>query len=270
MASCPTKIADEALAALRKAVELAEGADLLQIAFRAYHNLGVMTGVLEGDMQLARENFVRAAELSHKAGNISEELLSRISVMGYTLNLGEFAAAEAQLAKMEALQAALPDPETASLEIQSTGAALLAMKGQWSEALQLLRKLLPEARRRGNLQMVSNVCDHLAGIQIELVRLGIVEGEARDAALAEAEAALTESIEVGTLGGMDTVSSLCQLSTVHALRGQFEEAHRLVAEAQEIASEHTTAWTELSLQIAARDRPKQRAAGQMPWLLLRR
>ena len=149
-----------------------------------------MTGVMLGDMHLARGIFVRAAELSHKAGNISEELLSRISVMGHTLNLGEFAAAEAQLAEMKALQAALPDPEAASLEIQSTGAALLTMKGQWSEGLQLLRKLLPEARERGNLQMVSNTCDHLAGIQIELVRLGIVEGEARDAALAEAEAVL--------------------------------------------------------------------------------
>ena len=116
----PDQDPDETLAALRKAVELAESADLLQIAFRAYHNLGVMTGVMLGDMHLAREIFVRAAELARKAGNISEELLSRISVMGYTLNLGEFAAAEAQLAEMKALQAALPDPEAASLEIQST------------------------------------------------------------------------------------------------------------------------------------------------------
>jgi serine phosphatase RsbU (regulator of sigma subunit)/tetratricopeptide (TPR) repeat protein len=255
----PDQDPDETLAALRKAVELAESADLLQIAFRAYHNLGVMIGQLLGDMHLARDTFMRAAELSHKAGNVSEELLSLISVMGHTLGLGEFAAAEAQLAKMEALQAALPDPETASLEIHSTAAALLTMKGQWSEGLQLLRKLVPEARRRGNLQMVSNVCDNLAGIQIELVRLGVLEGEAREAALAEAEAALTESIEVGPLGGMDTVSSLCQLSTVHALRGRFEEARRLVAEAQEIATEHPTAWTELSLQIAARDRAQAEA-----------
>ncbi|NIV36761.1 MAG: SpoIIE family protein phosphatase [Anaerolineae bacterium] len=232
---------------------MAEKEDLLQIAFRAYHNLGVMTGVLLGDMQLARDTFVRAAELSHKAGNISEELLSRISVMGYTLTFGEFAAAEAQLAEMDALQAALPDPETASLEIQSNRAGLLSMTGRWEEGLQLLRKLLPQARQRGNLQMVSNICDHLAGIQIELVRLGQVEGEVRDTALSEAEAALTESIKVGTLGGMDEVSSLCQLSTVRALRGRFGEAHRLIAEANEIAAEHATAWTELSLQIAARD-----------------
>ena len=249
----PDQDPDETLAALRKAVQLAESADLLTIAFRAYHNLGVMTGVLLGDMQLARDTFVRAAELSHKAGNISEELLSRISVMGHTLSFGEFAAAEVQLAEMEALRAALPDPETASLEIQSSKAGLLSMTGRWEEGLQLLRDLLPQARQRGNLQMVSNICDHLAGIQIELVRLGQVEGKARDAALAEAEAALTESIQVGTLGGMDEVSSLCQLGTLCALKGQFGEARRLIAKAQETAAEHTTAWTELSLQIAARD-----------------
>ncbi len=249
----PHQDADTTLAALRKAVELAEGADLLQIAFRAYHNLGVMTGVMLGDMQVARDTFIRAAELSHKAGNISEELLSRISVMGYTLTFGEFAAAEDQLSEMEALQAALPDPDTASLEIQSNRAALLSMKGQWSEGLRLLRKLLPEARQRGNLQMVAGTCDHLAGIQIELVSLGLLKGQDREAALAEAEAALTESIEVGSLGGKDKVGALCQLGTVYALRGQLRKARGFVTEAEEIATEHKTAWTELSMQIAARD-----------------
>ena len=249
----PDQDPDATLAALRRAIELAEAADLLQIAFRAYHNLGVMTGVLLGDMQLARDTFVRAAELCRKSGNISEELLSRISVMGYTLTFGEFDAAETQLADMEALQAALPDPETASLEIQSNKAGLLSMKGQWAEGLQLLRDLLPQARQRGNLQMVSHICDHLAGIQIELIHLGLLEGEDRDAALAEAEAVLSESIRVGTLGGMDEVSALCQLCTVYAQKGQFDEARRFLVEAQERAVGHTTAWTELSLQIAARD-----------------
>jgi serine phosphatase RsbU (regulator of sigma subunit) len=249
----PDQDPDETLAALRKAVELAENADLLKIAFRAYHNLGVMTGILLGDMQLARDTFVRAADLARKAGSISEELLSRISVMGYTLTFGEFDAAEALLTEMEALQAALPDPDTASLEIQSNRAALLSMTGQWSEGLQLLRKLLPQARQRGNLQMVSNICDHVAGIQIELVRLGLLEGKDRDAALAEAETVLSESIRVGSLGGMDEVSALSQMCTVYALRGQFNEARRFVAKAEETGAEHTTAWTELSLQIAARD-----------------
>ena len=249
----PNQDPDETLAALRKAIDLAEGADPLTIAFRAYHNLGVMTGVLLGEMELARDTFVRAAELSRKSGSISEELLSRISVMGYTLTFGEFAAAETQLTEMEALQAALPDPETASLEVQSNRAALLSMTGRWAEGLQLLRELLPQARQRGNLQMISNICDHIAGIQIELVRLGLLQGEARDAALSEAETVLSESINVGTLGGMDEVSALCQLCTVYALRDQFAEARRFATEAQEKAAGHTTAWTELSLQIAARD-----------------
>jgi serine phosphatase RsbU (regulator of sigma subunit) len=249
----PNVDGDTKLGALRKAVQLAESADLHQMAIRAYHNLGVMTGIVEGDMQLARDTFLRAAELSRKAGSISEELISRISVTGHTLTFGEFAAAEAQIAEMEALQAALPDPETASLEIQSNRAALLSMTGRWSEALQLLRKLLPQARQRGNLQMVSNTCDLLAGIQIELVRLGLVEGEDRDAALIEAEAALEDSIELGSLGGMSKVSGLCQLATVHALRGQFAKARHHIVEAQAVAAHQTTAWTEHSLQIAARD-----------------
>jgi serine phosphatase RsbU (regulator of sigma subunit) len=251
----PDQDADTTLAALRRAVELAEGAGLLQIAVRAYHNLGVMTGTLLGDMQMARGYFVQAAELARRRGTVSEELLSGISIFGYTLNLGEFAAAEAQLVELEALEAALPGPETASLEIGTSRAGLLTMKGQWSEALELYRQILPEARRRGNLQMVSATCDQLAGIQIELDRLGILKEEARASALAEAEAALCESIEVGTLGGMDEAGALCLLSTVRALQGRYKEAHRLVAEAQEMAAARapSSVWTEQAMRIATRD-----------------
>jgi serine phosphatase RsbU (regulator of sigma subunit) len=249
----PDQPADSTLAALRKAVELAESAGLLQIAFRAYHNLGVMTGVFEGDLQRARGYLVRAAELSHQRGSISEELISQFSVRGYTINLGELAAAEAHGAKMEALVAALPDPETASLEIEASRPWLLSLKGKWSEALEMLRQILPEARRRGNLQTVAGMCNLLAEVQMELDRLGKLKGEVRLAALAEAEAAVKEAMETGAVAEKDQVGALCQLSMLQARKAQHEEAHRLLAEAQEEAKERPTAWTEQSLQNAARN-----------------
>jgi len=249
----PDQPADATLSALRKAVELAEGAGLLQIAFRAYHNLGIMTGVLEADLHRARGYLVRAAELAHKRGSISEELISQLSVRGYTINLGELAAAEAHLVEIEALAAALPDPETASLEIEASRPWLLQMKGQLGEALQGLREILPNARKRGNLQMVAGMCNELAWLLVELDRLGKLRGEERDAALAEATAAAHESMETGAGGEKDEVGSLCLLSTVHARSGRFEEAHRLLAEAQEKATKHSTPWSENSMQTAARD-----------------
>jgi serine phosphatase RsbU (regulator of sigma subunit)/tetratricopeptide (TPR) repeat protein len=248
----PDQPADATLSALRKAVELAESADLLQIAFRAYHNLGIMTGVFEADLQRARGYLVRAAELSHRRGSVSEELVSQLSVRGYTINLGELAAAEAHGAELEALVATLPDPETAFLEIEASRPWLLSLKGEWSEALEMLRQILPEARRRGNLQTLGGMCNLLAELQMELDRLGKLEGEARLAALAEAEAAVREAMETGAVAEKDEVGSLCQLSTLHARRDQREEAHRLLTEAQEKARKRSTAWTEQSLQHAAR------------------
>jgi serine phosphatase RsbU (regulator of sigma subunit) len=249
----PDQPADSTLAALHKAVELAEDAGLLQIAFRAYHNLGVMTGVWEGDLYKAREHFTRAAEISHKTGNVSDELLSRLSIMGHTLNLGEFAVAEAQLAELHAMEAGLPDPETSWLEIRTSEAGLLTLRGQWIEALDIVREIVGEARRRGNLQMLSSTCEQLANLWLELDRLGRLEGDSREAALAEAEAALHESIEVSVSGGKNEVDSLCLLSVLQARRGQLEEARRLFTEAQARAATDATPWAELSLGGAAKE-----------------
>jgi len=249
----PDQAADTTLAALRKAVELVESTDMLQIGFRAYHNLGIMTGVFEGDLEKARGYLARAAELAHQRGSISEELVSQLSVLGYTLGLGELVAGKAHLAELEALITTLPDPELASLDIEASRTGFLAMEGRWSEALQLLRKILPRARRRGNLQAVAGMCNQLAGVQMELVRLGKLEGGDRDAALAEAETALYESKDSGAVAEKDEVGALCVLSTVQASRGRHEEARRLLEEAQAEAREHPTAWTEASLQNAERD-----------------
>ena len=249
----PDQPADTTISALQKAVELAEGADLLQIAFRAYHNLGIMTGVFEGDLHKARGYLVRAAEMAHRRGSVSEELVSQLSVLGYTLNLGELASARAHLAKLEALIATLPDPEMASFDIEASRPGLLSLEGRWSEALHLLRKLLPEARRHGNLQTVAGMCSQLAALQIERVRLGTLESKDREAALKEAEAALYESKDSGSVAEKDEVGALCQLSTVQASRGQIQEARRLLEEAHEEARGRYTAWTEASLHSAARD-----------------
>ena len=249
----PDQDADETLAVLRRAVELAEGAGLLQIAFRAYHNLGIMTDVFEADLHKARGYLLRAAEMAHRRGSASEELISQRSVRGYMLNLGELAAAEAHLVELEALVATLPDPETESLEIEAGQPRLLAMKGQWTESLLLLREILPKARQRGNLQTVGGMCSELAALRIEMDRLGLLEGGDRNAALAEAEAAVQESMDTGAVGEKDEAGGLCLLSTVYARSGRFEEAHRLLARARQKGRERTTAWTESRLQNAERD-----------------
>jgi tetratricopeptide (TPR) repeat protein len=247
----PDQPAEEILAGLKRAVALAEGAGLLQIATRAHHNLGVMTGTLLGDLRAARECYVRATELAHRRGVVSEEIFSQISVMGHSLTLGELAAAEADLVEVEELTKTLPDPETVSTELHSIRAGLMWSKGKWVESLQLHRVARDEGRQRGNLQLLVNSSKQLAELLLEVDRIGALESwEITDSPLEEAEAALVEALEMPGLGFADQVGTRCELSALRARQGRLEEAHRLMAEAEAEASSQPSAWHELSLRYA--------------------
>jgi serine phosphatase RsbU (regulator of sigma subunit) len=248
----PNQSSEEILSALHKAVELAEGAGLLQIANRAHHNLGVMIGVHLGDIPKAREHFLKAAELSRKRGVLSEEIQSRLSVLGHTLSIGELSAARASLEAIEELVSALPDPDTAAVELNSAQAGLAWLSADWTQALRLQRSLRDEARRRGNLQLVVSAANELASLLLQLERLGELERVGlQDPPWDEMEAALKEAIELGDLGFVDKVWPRCQLSTIRARQGRFEEAQQILAEAQELVSVRPSGWDEQSVRIAA-------------------
>jgi tetratricopeptide (TPR) repeat protein len=248
----PNQSTDEILNALHKAVELAEGAGLLQIGNRAYHNLGVMTGILLGDIPKAREHFLKAAALARKRGSLSEEIQSRLSVFGHTLALGEVSVARASLEELEKLVSALPDPDTAAMELGSARAGLAWLSADWAEALRLLRLLREEARRRGNLQMVENTANELASLLLQLERFGKLQAVGlQDPPWDEMAAALKEAIALGELGFVDKVSPKCQLSTIRARQGRFEEAQQILAEVQELIKVRTSGWEEQSVRIAA-------------------
>lgn len=248
----PNQSPEEVLNALHKAVELAEEAGLLQIGNRAYHNLGVMTGVLLGDIAKARECFLKAAELARKRGVLSEEIQSRLSVFGHTLALGEVSVARASLEELEELVNALPDPDTAAMELNSARAGLAWLSADWAEALRLLRLLREEARLRGNLQLVENSANELASLLLQLERFGKLQAVGlQDPPWDEMEAALKEAIEIGDLGFVDKVVPLCQLSTIRARQGRLEEAEQILAEAQELVVARPSGWKEQSVRIAA-------------------
>ncbi len=248
----PDQSPEEVLGALHKAVELAEGAGLLQIANRAHHNLGVMIGVLLGDIPKAREHFMRAAELARKRGVLSEEIQSRLSVLGHTLSMGELSAARASLEEIEALVSALPDPDTAAIELNSARAGLAWLSADWAQALRLQRSLRDEARRRGNLQSVVNAANELASLLLQVERFGKLERVGlQDPPWDEMEAGLKEVIELCDLGFVDKVWPRCQLSTVLVRQGHVEEAQQILAEAQELVSVRLSGWDEQSVRIAA-------------------
>jgi serine phosphatase RsbU (regulator of sigma subunit)/tetratricopeptide (TPR) repeat protein len=248
----PGQPAEEVLAALHKAVELAEASGLNHIANRAYHNLGVMTATLVGDLRTAREHFWRATELGRKRGVVTEEILSLISVFGYSLSLGEIASAEACLADLEDLAHSLPEPEVASLEVYIARSGLSWLRGEWAEALRLQRLVRDQARQRGNLQILCNTNTEMAWLLLEIDRFGHpVGGERQAPPLVEAEEALREALELRSPGFVEQVWPRCLLSIIHARRAQFGAARQLMAEAQEKAILQPSAWDDQSLRIAA-------------------
>jgi tetratricopeptide (TPR) repeat protein len=240
----PNQPPEEALAALGRAVELAEAAGLLEIAVRANHNLGVMTSGLLGDQQAGRDYYRRAASLARQRGVVTEEVFSLISALGISLSLGELADVAAALPQIELLLESITDPELIELELQGIRAALAWMQGNRSEALQILRASQAEARERGNLQTLLNASNELVSCLLELDR----QGEAID--WAEAEAALEEAIDISARGLGGRVWPHCQLIVVRVRQGRVQEARRLLAKAREIAGPKPIVWDEASLKTA--------------------
>jgi tetratricopeptide (TPR) repeat protein len=233
----------EALSALTKAVELTEAAGLLEIGFRAHHNLGNIKRALLVDQRAAREHYVRAASLARQRGSAQEELFSLSVAVGMSLALGELEAVEEALPKLEGLAQAIPDPEQAQRGLHDIKATLLQARGEWAEAWRLRRESSEIARQRGDFQGVRDGTSSLAQFLLEMDRLGLFEDEeASAAALAEAEAALGEALQLteGSLGGL--VWMLSQLSMLRARQGQFDESHRLLSEAREESKLTPAVW----------------------------
>jgi tetratricopeptide (TPR) repeat protein len=247
----PDQPIDETLSALRRAVELAESAGLLEIAVRAYHNLGVITKEQEDDPRKARKYFSKAATLARQRGAAQEEMFSLSSAVGISLGLGDLAAVEEGLPRMEYLLKAIPDPEPAKQGMRDLQATLLEYRGEWAQALEMRRDRYHDARQRGDLQAQLGAATSVAHLILEMDRLDLLDGvENRTSGLAEAETALTDAIELAERGLGGKAWSLSRLSMVCTRQGRFEQARRLLAEAREKISSRSATWDELSLSMA--------------------
>ena len=250
----------EALSALTRAVELTEAAGLLEIGFRAHHNLGNLKRALQVDQRAAREHYVRAASLARQRGSAQEELLSLSVAVGMSFALGELQAVEKALPRLEGLAQAIPDPEQAQRGLHDIKATLLQARGQWTEARRLRREYAATARQRGDFQGVRDGMSSLAQLLLEMDQLALFEDEeASTAALAEAEAALGEALQLteGSLGGL--VWMFSQLSMLRARQGQFDESRRLLSKAREESELTPTVW---NVQVLANAEGRLAAAEQ--------
>ena len=240
----PDQPAEAATRALEKAVELSEARQLLQIAVRAHHNLGLVLRSLLGDNLGARPHYQRAAELAHMRGVIQEEMLSLTQFVEMSLILGDFSEVERALPELQELAENTPNREAAQYHLDSLKVAFQGFRGEWSAAVHLTRLYRAKARQRGNLEGVLNASAYLAGILMEqdYFKEKVDHEELRQI--------IQEVIDISDRGIGDKVWPRTRMSALYARQGRLTEAHAALAEARQAAGPRVSIWTDAFIAYA--------------------
>jgi tetratricopeptide (TPR) repeat protein len=234
----PDQPPEDALAALTRAVTLAESANLLPVVARTYNNTGWVLENRFGDLRTARDRFRQAREASHRTGVASEEIVHVINMANMSLWLGDFAAVEETLPAMRELLSGADAFDPAVIGMRVTEVRLLQYRGEWSEAVKLLRAYRDEARQQQNQQLLIAADSRLAGTLMEL-------GE-----WDEAEQVLVEALGMHDHTPDDGVRLHCLFSVVRAWQGRIAEAQALLAEAHQKAGPWPRSYNQLRIALA--------------------
>jgi tetratricopeptide (TPR) repeat protein len=206
---------------LTQAVELAESAGLLATASRAHLNLG---GRLQeaGQLESARQHFLRARELAQQMGIAAWEHDYLAAVVDVSLSSGDFAVVEEALVTLRRLEEAIPNPERAAFYTLTLEAELTRRRGEWEAAISLLQRSQAKARQQDNPKFLISTNVALADTYLGLDRL------------AEAGQALTDALQaLRDQPDGESVALVGLLSVLRARQGRLEEAHRLLAQARD-------------------------------------
>jgi len=233
----------DALKALTKAVQLAEGANLPNVAFRAHANLALVKGVIYG-WQAACDETQHAVQLGRQAGSVAQEILALYNLLEGHIVLGELEQALTTLSRIRQLATELDDPDASDNRIRRLEAAVLLYQGEWHQSASRLRMAQAEARRQNDLQALFNADLLLARALLEAYALA---PQAAAGDWDEAERALIEGMELGRAIGDADTNAWCRayLMAVFIGEGRLDEARALLAEARSLAKD----WPFPSVQV---------------------
>jgi ATP/maltotriose-dependent transcriptional regulator MalT len=249
----------DALKALTKAVQLAEGANLPNVAFRAHANLAVIKGVMYG-LQAACDETQHAVQLGRQAGSVAQEILALYNLLEGHLILGELEQALTTLSRIRKLATELDDPDASDNRIRPLEAAVLLYQGEWHQSASRLRIAQAEARRQNDLQALFTADLLLARALLEAYALA---PEAAAGDWDEAERALTGGMELGRAMGDADTNAWCRayLMAVYIGEGRLDEARALLAEARSLAKD----WPFPSVQVPLLWGEARMAAAERRW-----
>lgn len=234
---------EEALSALHRSIELAEGAGLLAIAARAHLNTGSMTRFFLGDQETARKHFQRSAELSRRRGVVQEEFMALIGSTSVSFQLGELDEAEHSLKQLENYPRRMPNAAASQVEIDTFRAFLHSLRGEIDLALPSLRQHAADARKRGDLQTLSNILSALADIMTEMARQGEITDDV------ELEKYILEYMSLAQRGQGSLSAAYAYLTLLRAMQHRFEEAHQAITAGRQ-TQEPRYAQRDLLLDVA--------------------
>ncbi len=235
---------DEALAALQKAIELAEVHRLLQVAVRAHINLGTMIRTYEGDNNIAMEHFRKSAELARLRGVASEEFLGLTSYINCLFAPGKLKEIEQELPRLDALIAQIPNPLPNYTVKKFIHAVLSWYRGNWDEAVTMFYRCLEEYREQQNKESIEQVLDELSWIILERHRWGEV------ADLSILDGLMDEALQLVEHGNSnERIWAFARLSVLRARQDRLAEARSWLGKAQAEMVQRKLSWDErLSLE----------------------
>jgi tetratricopeptide (TPR) repeat protein len=239
----PNQSAEDVLGSLTRAVEIAELNNLLEIASRAHHNLGVKKSNLLGDQQAEHGHYMRAAELDRTRGAVKDELFNLCSAAIVLNGLGEFTKVESTLPMLEHLLSEVADSSPSRRSVNGVKFGLLQSQGKFEQALQLLKVDQLETRQQGELQGLYIINMDLALILLEMYQLQGIDS------LPEAEMLLNEAIELADSGVVYKSWPCFWLSMVYTFQGRYQGARKMLDTAKQ-AIEHLTFWDEKNMALA--------------------
>jgi serine phosphatase RsbU (regulator of sigma subunit) len=242
---------EESLEALSKAVELAEANGLLQVAVRAYINLGSMTRAWRGDNDTALKCFRRSAELGKMRGVASEEFLGLMSYLSCLFAPGRLREIREALPYLEELVRKIPDNEHMQSTIKFIKTELITYEGDWDQGILQLRQVLNEYREQKNQESELNMLDELSWMMLEKHRWG------EPADLYEAERLLNDVLKLVEVEKSNERKWVYpRMAILRARQGNLEDARLWIEKTQLNMSSTSSIWDdrflmECMLEVAA-------------------
>jgi tetratricopeptide (TPR) repeat protein len=229
---------EDAIDALKEAIQISQAENLPVEESRAHNNLGVLYDLSVAKFRTGREHYYQAAEIARKLGNKPGEIFTLNNAASNSIIMGELAQAKENIEHIEQLLGQIEDPGTAGTDYQTLIAFYEHAMGNLEGAAE---------RRRSELQLsIEAGSTYEVGFRSFQLGFLLVTLELLD----EAISVLRKGVKAADQLRGGRVFNRTLLASALARKGDITEAKQIYDEATQFHAEHSRAWAAATLQIA--------------------